>query len=248
MVCSLIWLKGPDSLLQAAVGWGLVIPSVAGSHLLLNLREAYYNPGGGISSTTDGTGWTTTTENHTTRGGDPCKSHGGGGGGGGGGKKRRRTAIFGRSEDILASGGRHRVPQLDTLWALDPEHDDPGVRVDADPWRVELTRMGGGGDDDVERRQHRRGGYGGPTATITTTATIATPDDPPLHTRTRHPLPSKVGGPDAYVHGTRQLAATRSTAPVTDAPPPSRRARRPSGSGNAESYELKHVRSNGSVV
>ncbi|KAG9058778.1 hypothetical protein FS842_003567 [Serendipita sp. 407] len=43
MVCSLIWLKGPDSLLQAVAGFGLVIPSVAGSHLLLNLRDAYYN-------------------------------------------------------------------------------------------------------------------------------------------------------------------------------------------------------------
>ncbi|KAG8836182.1 hypothetical protein FRC17_009525 [Serendipita sp. 399] len=44
MVCSLIWLKGPDSLLQAVAGFGLVIPSVAGSHLLLNLRDAYYRP------------------------------------------------------------------------------------------------------------------------------------------------------------------------------------------------------------
>jgi hypothetical protein len=32
--------------LQAVVGFGLAIPSVAGSHLLLNLREAYYHPTG----------------------------------------------------------------------------------------------------------------------------------------------------------------------------------------------------------
>jgi hypothetical protein len=35
-----------DSLLQAVVGFGLVIPSVAASHLLLNLRDAYYHPNG----------------------------------------------------------------------------------------------------------------------------------------------------------------------------------------------------------
>ncbi|PVG03956.1 hypothetical protein CPB86DRAFT_793307 [Serendipita vermifera] len=46
VACSVIWLKGPDSLLQAVVGFGLVIPSVAASHLLINLRDAYYHPTG----------------------------------------------------------------------------------------------------------------------------------------------------------------------------------------------------------
>jgi hypothetical protein len=99
MVCSLIWLKGPDSLLQAVVGFGLVIPSVAGSHLLLNLREAYYHPSDSEITTANSTGWTVSAFK--------------------GGKKR--TPTFGRSKNIVASGGRHHVSQLDTRWALDPD-------------------------------------------------------------------------------------------------------------------------------
>ena len=45
-------MKLQDSLLQAVVGFGLVIPSVAGSHLLLNLRDAYYHPSGVTTAST----------------------------------------------------------------------------------------------------------------------------------------------------------------------------------------------------
>ena len=106
MVCSLIWLKGPNSLLQAVVGFGLVIPSVAGSHLLLNLREAYYYPPDSEITTDSSTWWT----------GSAFK-------GGSGGKKRMST--FGRSKNIVASGGRHHVRQFDTRWALDPDQVCP---------------------------------------------------------------------------------------------------------------------------
>ena len=101
MVCSLIWLQGPASLLQAVVGFGLVIPSVAGSHLLLNLRDAYYHPSGNIT-TANTTGWTASVNPK-------------------GGSGKKGTPTFGRSKNILASGGRHQVAQLDTQWALDPE-------------------------------------------------------------------------------------------------------------------------------
>jgi len=111
MVCALIWLKGPDSLLQAVAGFGLVIPSVAGSHLLLNLREAYYQPPGSSVTTANSTGWRTAT--------------GAGAGKRTGSGKTGGLGTFGRSKDILASGGRHRVAQLDTQWALDPDHVNP---------------------------------------------------------------------------------------------------------------------------
>lgn len=92
MACALVWLKGPDSLLQAVVGFGLVIPSVAGSHLLMNLRDAYYHPTG-----------------ETTIGRSDYSRHDIG-----------ELPLFNRGKDILDSGQRYRVKgNLDISWALD---------------------------------------------------------------------------------------------------------------------------------
>lgn len=89
MACALVWLRGPDSLLQAVVGFGLVIPSVAGSHLLLNLRDAYYHPTGettiGRSNWSTGVGEVPTFNNNSQP----------------------------------TSGGKHTKGELDTSWALD---------------------------------------------------------------------------------------------------------------------------------
>jgi hypothetical protein len=77
-----------------------VIPSVAGSHLLLNLRDAYYRPPDSEETSADnGTWWTAS----AAKGG------------------KEPVSTFGRLKNIVASGGRHRVAQLDTRWALDPD-------------------------------------------------------------------------------------------------------------------------------
>jgi hypothetical protein len=92
MACALVWLKGPDSLLQAVVGFGLVIPSVAGSHLLMNLRDAYYHP----------TGEMTIGRSNYSR------------------TDIGELPTFNRGKYSLDNGGRHRVKgELDTSWALD---------------------------------------------------------------------------------------------------------------------------------
>lgn len=103
MICSLIWLKGPDSLLQAVVGFGLVIPSVAGSHLLLNLRDAYYHPTGITTASTGTRTYDLPTFNRSVD--NSAKN----------GKGPKKRDWFTRS----VAGGR----QLDTEWALDPEQD-----------------------------------------------------------------------------------------------------------------------------
>ena len=92
MACALVWLRGPDSLLQAVVGFGLVIPSVASSHLLLNLRDAYYHPTG-----------------ETTIGRSDYSRTGFG-----------EVPTVHRGKDIFANEGRHHINgELDTSWALD---------------------------------------------------------------------------------------------------------------------------------
>jgi hypothetical protein len=92
MACALVWLRGPDSLLQAVVGFGLVIPSVAGSHLLMNLRDAYYHP----------TGETTIGRSDYSRTGIG------------------EVPTFYRGKDVFANEGRHHINgELDTSWALD---------------------------------------------------------------------------------------------------------------------------------
>jgi len=92
MACALVWLRGPDSLLQAVVGFGLVISSVAGSHLLMNLRDAYSHP----------TGETTIGRSDYSRAdfGEVPTVH--------------------RGKNIFANEGRHHINgELDTSWALD---------------------------------------------------------------------------------------------------------------------------------
>jgi len=44
LLCTVVWLKRSAVLFQTIVGPGLAVPSVLGSHLLLNLRGAYYQP------------------------------------------------------------------------------------------------------------------------------------------------------------------------------------------------------------
>lgn len=230
MVCSLIWLKGPNTLLQAVVGFGLVIPSVAGSHLLLNLRDAYYHPSGSRGVTTaNTTGWTASTN------------------------VKKGTPTFGRSHDILASGGRHQVAQLDTQWALDPEQDDV-TTFHVDPnasSKLDESQETDAAECETLPTGSQRGASAAKASgasTIMTTATISTFDDPahprPMNGDRRSSDANGVG--DAYVYSTRQLAhggaghaAAQSGYDLENARGiTSSEARRHQG----ESYELQNVR------
>jgi hypothetical protein len=97
-----------------------------------------------------------------------------------------------------------------------------------------------------------------PTPTITTTATISTSDGEPLprHYPDTTPMPKAGGEADAYVYTARQLSVGGSRGGGYDLEAGKKLAvgdssslpRQPAAAGEGESYELRHVHSNGSVV
>lgn len=244
MVCSLIWLKGPSSLLQAVVGFGLALPSIAGSHLLLNLRDAYYHPAGSVAVTTaQTTGWAMSGNAHglpNPKGGTTATgstSYWG---------KKHKASAFGHSRNILASGGRHQVGQLDTQWALDPEQDDINTfqAPDGSPNSKLENELYAKDDDETlaTGSQRTRG-----ASTIKTTATRSTSNHVDANTSSsRAPAPG-----DVYAYTTRRLptggapsgggGSTYDMETGLGITSPNRRLQRLPPAGEGEEYELQHV-------
>ncbi|KIM24273.1 hypothetical protein M408DRAFT_233960 [Serendipita vermifera MAFF 305830] len=246
MVCSLIWLKGPESLLQAVAGFGLAMPSIAGSHLLLNLRDAYYHPAGSVAVTTaQTTGWAISGNVHahgipTSKGGTTAPGNSRYWG------KKHKAGTFGRSRNILASGGRHQVGQLDTQWALDPEQDDiTTFQASGGGLNSEMENELYAKDDDETLptgSQRTRGG-----STIKTTATISTLNHVDANNSSaRAPAPG-----DVYAYTTRRLpigggpsdggGSTYGMETGIGITSPNRRPQRLPPAGEGEEYELQHV-------